>query len=76
MVWWQGLPVSRTAGVVAPNENTPIRNGANTLSISAASEAAADQEIAYLYAVRSPRSPRSPRSLHYPKRSPNLHTHV
>ena len=65
--------MSRTAGVVAPNENTPIRNGANTLPISAASEAAADQEIAYLYAVRSPRSPRS---LHYPKRSPNLHTHV
>ena len=56
MVWWQGLPGSRTADVVAPNENSPIRNGANTLPISAAFEAAADQEIAYTdAAVRSPR---------------------
>ena len=69
LVWWQGLPVSRTADVVAPNENSPIRNGANTLPISAAFEAAADQEIACIDAVRSPRSPRS---LHCPNRSPNL----
>jgi hypothetical protein len=55
LVWWQGLAVSRTADVTAPNENTPERNGANPLPFSAAFEAVADQEIAYIDAVRSPR---------------------
>jgi len=55
LVWWQGLTVSRTADVTAPNENTPERNGANPLPFSAAFEAVADQEIAYIDAVRSPR---------------------
>ena len=55
LVWWQGLTVGRTADVTAPNENTPVRNGAKTLPISAAFEAAADQEIAFIDAVRSPR---------------------
>ena len=56
LVWWQGLTVSRTVDVTAPNENNPFRNGANTLPISAAFEAAAGQEIAYIDAVRSPRA--------------------
>ena len=55
LVWWQDLTVSRTADVTPPNENTPERNGANTLPFSAAFEAVADQEIAYIDAVRSPR---------------------
>ena len=55
LVWWQDLTVSRTADVTPPNENPPERNGANTLPFSAAFEAVADQEIAYIDAVRSPR---------------------
>ena len=60
LVWWQGLFVSRAADVIAPNESTPIRNGATTLPIAAAFEAAADQEIAYIDAVRPRAQPAQP----------------